>query len=47
MQYFFQQDTEWGEIMAYATLITLPILALFLAFQRSFVQSIATSGLKG
>ncbi|NTU82009.1 MAG: carbohydrate ABC transporter permease [Chloroflexales bacterium] len=47
MQYFFQQDTEWGEIMAYATLITLPILAFFLAFQRSFVQSIATSGLKG
>lgn len=47
MQYFFQQDTEWGEVMAYATLITLPILALFLAFQRSFVQSIATSGLKG
>lgn len=47
MQYFFQQDTEWGEVMAYATLITLPILALFMAFQRSFVQSIATSGLKG
>lgn len=47
MQYFFQQDTEWGEVMAYATLITLPILILFLIFQRSFVQSIATSGLKG
>jgi multiple sugar transport system permease protein len=47
MQYFFQQDTEWGEVMAYATLITLPILALFMVFQRSFVQSIATSGLKG
>jgi multiple sugar transport system permease protein len=47
MQYFFQQDTEWGEVMAYATLITLPILLLFLVFQRSFVQSIATSGLKG
>lgn len=47
MQYFFQQDTEWGEVMAYATMITLPILGLFLIFQRSFVQSIATSGLKG
>ncbi|HMQ30661.1 MAG TPA: carbohydrate ABC transporter permease [Chloroflexaceae bacterium] len=47
MQYFFQQDTEWGEVMAYATLITLPILAFFLAFQRSFVRSIATAGLKG
>lgn len=47
MQYFFQQDMEWGEVMAYATLITAPILALFLAFQGAFVRSIATSGLKG
>jgi multiple sugar transport system permease protein len=47
MQYFFQQDTEWGEVMAYATMITIPVLLLFLAFQRSFVQSIASSGIKG
>ncbi|MCB0204696.1 MAG: carbohydrate ABC transporter permease [Anaerolineae bacterium] len=47
MQYFFQQDTEWGEVMAYATLITIPVLLIFLAFQRSFVQSIATTGIKG
>lgn len=47
MQYFFQQDTEWGEVMAYATLITIPVLILFLVFQRSFVQSIATTGIKG
>lgn len=47
MQYFFQQDTEWGEVMAYATLITIPVLVLFLFFQRSFVQSIASTGIKG
>lgn len=47
MQYFFQQDTEWGEVMAYATLITIPVLLIFLFFQRSFVQSIASSGIKG
>lgn len=47
MQYFFQQDTEWGEVMAYATLITIPVLVLFLLFQRSFVQSIASTGIKG
>lgn len=32
--------------MAYASVITVPVLALFLAFQRSFVNSIATSGVK-
>ncbi|MCB0003265.1 MAG: carbohydrate ABC transporter permease [Anaerolineae bacterium] len=47
MQYFFQQDTEWGEVMAYAAMITIPVLLVFLLFQRSFVQSIASSGIKG
>jgi multiple sugar transport system permease protein len=47
MQYFNQQNTQWGEVMAYATMVTLPVLALFLAFQRSFVQSITSSGVKG
>jgi multiple sugar transport system permease protein len=47
MQYFFQQNTQWGEVMAYATMVTLPVLGLFMAFQRSFVQSITSSGVKG
>jgi multiple sugar transport system permease protein len=47
MQYFFQQDMEWGEVMAYATMITIPVLVIFLMFQRSFVQSLASSGIKG
>ncbi|GAC1349827.1 MAG: carbohydrate ABC transporter permease [Ktedonobacteraceae bacterium] len=47
MQYFFQQVPQWGQIMAYATLVTLPVLALFLVFQKAFVTSIAGSGVKG
>jgi len=37
----------WGEMMAYLTVITLPIIILFLALQRVFVESIASSGIKG
>jgi multiple sugar transport system permease protein len=47
VQYFFQLNVSWGEVMAYASLITLPVVALFIAFQRSFVNSIASSGVKG
>jgi len=47
VQYFFQLDVAWGPMMAYATLITIPVLALFLSFQRAFIGSIASSGVKG
>jgi multiple sugar transport system permease protein len=47
MQYFFQQNTQWGEVMAYATLITIPVLLIFLFFQGAFVRSIAGTGIKG
>jgi len=47
LQYFFQLNVSWGQIMAYSSMITLPILALFLAFQRAFVSSIASSAVKG
>ena len=47
MNYFFQQNTQWGVVMAYATMVTLPVLALFLAFQRAFVASLAGSAVKG
>jgi multiple sugar transport system permease protein len=47
MQYFFQLNPAWGEVMAYTTLITLPVLIMFLAFQRAFVSSVAASGVKG
>ncbi|WP_265522467.1 carbohydrate ABC transporter permease [Oerskovia flava] len=47
MQYFFQLNTAWGEVMAYTSLITLPVLLVFLSFQRAFVSSVAASGVKG
>jgi multiple sugar transport system permease protein len=47
VQYFFQLDVAWGPMMAYATLITIPVLVLFLSFQRAFIGSIASSGVKG
>jgi multiple sugar transport system permease protein len=42
-----EEGTQWGEIMAYSTLITLPIIIIFVIFQRAFVASVATSGVKG
>jgi multiple sugar transport system permease protein len=42
-----QHATEFGLIMAIATVSVIPILAVFLALQKFFVQGIATSGLKG
>jgi multiple sugar transport system permease protein len=47
IQYFFQLNVSWGEVMAYASLITIPVVVLFIAFQRSFINSIASSGVKG
>lgn len=47
VQYFFQLNPEWGELMAYTSLITLPVLLVFVSFQRAFVSSIAASGVKG
>ena len=47
IDYFKQLNVSWGQIMAYATMITVPILVLFIAFQRSFINSIASSGVKG
>lgn len=47
LQYFFQLNTAWGEIMAYLSLITLPVLVFYLFLQRAFIESIASTGVKG
>jgi multiple sugar transport system permease protein len=48
IQQFFSQDPKyWGDIMAFASMITIPVLIVFLLFQKWFVQSVATSGVKG
>jgi len=38
---------EWNVVMAASVFVILPIIALFLAFQRYFVEGIMSSGLKG
>lgn len=47
LQYFFQLNRAWGEIMAYLSLITLPVLAFYLHLQKAFIASIASTGVKG
>jgi multiple sugar transport system permease protein len=39
-------ENPWGPIMAIAFLSLLPLLIVFLAFQRTFVQGIASTGMK-
>ena len=47
LQYFFQLNVAWGEVMAYLTIITLPVLVFYVFLQRSFIASIAATGIKG
>jgi multiple sugar transport system permease protein len=47
LQQYFGRTTQWGEIMAYASLITLPVLVFFLLFQRHFIRSVVGAGIKG
>ncbi len=51
LRYFFAsgtaEGTPWGQIMAYTSLITIPVIVVFIMFQRMFISSIASSGVKG
>ena len=47
LQYFFQQNVAWGEVMAYLSMITVPVLGFYLYLQRAFIASIASTGVKG
>ena len=47
LQQFFRYQTEWGQVMAYATLATIPVFLAFVFFQRWFVRSVMGSGVKG
>lgn len=46
-KFFQRNDWEWGQVLAFATISTLPFLILFLIFQRRFLESAASAGLKG
>jgi multiple sugar transport system permease protein len=41
-----QGGTDWNLLMAASVLVVLPILVLFFLTQKTFVQGIATTGLK-
>jgi len=45
--YFTQPPTDWGPIFAFVVILILPVLAVFLLFQRWFIQSVASSAVKG
>lgn len=47
LQQYFGRTNQWGEVLAYATLITLPVLVFFLAFQKHFIRSVVGAGIKG
>lgn len=46
-QYSSQYGREWGLLMAASVLITLPIILLFFFVQKTFVQGITLTGIKG
>jgi multiple sugar transport system permease protein len=42
-----QPPISWGDIMAFALMMVTPLMAVFVIFQRWFIQSVASSGIKG
>jgi multiple sugar transport system permease protein/alpha-1,4-digalacturonate transport system permease protein len=41
-----ESNPEWGQVMALALLSIVPMLAVFVGFQRYLIQGIASTGLK-
>lgn len=41
-----QNSTQYGLLLAGATVVVLPVLIVFLVFQRRFIEGIATTGIK-
>ncbi|MEZ4635285.1 MAG: hypothetical protein R2856_10000 [Caldilineaceae bacterium] len=42
-----ESTTQWEKIMTGASLATIPLLIVFLIFQRQIIKGIALTGLKG
>jgi multiple sugar transport system permease protein len=50
LRYFLSDPnlgTDWGALMAASTLVLLPVIALFVATQRQFLQGLLAGSLKG
>jgi len=41
-----QNSTQYGLLLAGATVVVVPVLVVFLLFQRRFIEGIATTGIK-
>jgi len=46
MQSFYGDRNDWGSIFALGTVLTVPVLILFIIFQKQFIESIAMTGIK-
>lgn len=47
MQVFFgQYPRNWGDIMSFAAMMTIPVLILFVILQQAYVNTVARSGIK-
>ena len=45
----FQSEhlTEWGQVFAASLMALVPVMIIFIIFQRYFIQGISTTGMKG
>jgi multiple sugar transport system permease protein len=46
MTFLQEFQYQWPEMMAVATVATLPILALFVAFQHNFIEGVTAGAVK-
>jgi multiple sugar transport system permease protein len=45
--FVMRNSTDWGMLLAGSVIATLPLVIVFIIFQRQFVQGVALSGIKG
>jgi multiple sugar transport system permease protein len=46
-QYRSERSTEWAYLMAASTLVTLPVIIVFIFTQHTFIEGITLTGIKG
>lgn len=47
LAFFNQAPLRWGDVMAFASMIVIPVLIMFLLFQKWFLRSAASTGIIG
>jgi ABC-type glycerol-3-phosphate transport system permease component len=46
-EFVLTYQTQWPELMAGSLIAIIPILIVFVAFQRYFIEGVVASGVKG